>query len=270
MATQPILNSANETINWKTYTNEKYGFEFKYISSYLFRESSSEDYGKGEPPLLQIDLAKDGFTSNNTQAFSLSVNNLKYGSIKDRVSSLKKEYNDVSVMQKNINGNNFTVVSFMWNDLHVEAIYIEHNGLLYTFNPSEETRSFLDTFEFTKPMTQGDTSNWKLYPSIPIYYDSSWTTEPIMYRTPAQEGAGEPLTQSGIIFTLPSGAKIGWGGPQSACNDSYFPEFVYGVSKVSCIAGSRGEVSARNTSNFSAEPSQVDKNAFGDFVLKNK
>ncbi len=138
-----ISSSESDIPTWKTYTNDKYGFEFKYYSNYKFK---AEEGGNGMP-LLQVELAKEGFTPANTQAFGVSVDNTK---LNDLVSFFKKQYTNVVVNQKNINGNNFTMVSFDTLSLHMEFAYIEHNGFLYGFTPSDETLVFLDTFKFTK------------------------------------------------------------------------------------------------------------------------
>ncbi len=141
-------NIVVETTNWKTYSNEEYGFEFKYLSGYEFLENTSfhSSHEKFEVWIdKDVSLQKSG-------AFGILVKDAKAYSINSTADWFKKNFENVVISKKNINGNNFTLIQYdnPGGGSPNEVAYTEHGGFIYVISYSEESKNFLDTFKFTK------------------------------------------------------------------------------------------------------------------------
>ena len=162
--TEQIGLNVAENSEWKTYENWSYGFKFDYDSSYNLTEEYNEDNGRGEPPLVHLDLSKENGVSNEPGSFTLTVNSLEYDSIDKILKVLKENYSGLVVSKKNINGVDFTLVSFDISEgLHVAGAYVEYNHFIYIFSFSPDAENFLNTFKFTTEKRNSDFSNWKTY-----------------------------------------------------------------------------------------------------------
>ena len=146
----PFLQSVSSgTANWKTYRNEKYGFEFKYPSDYKFLENTAFDI-KDKASKFQIWIDKD-LSSAKPRAFELLIKDIGHTSLSLEVNSFKNNFENVMVSQKKLDGNDFTVVSLSDGaNTKIETAYIEHNGFLYIIDYNQESKNFLNSFKFTK------------------------------------------------------------------------------------------------------------------------
>lgn len=111
----------------------------------------------------------------------------------------------------------------------------------------------------------GDSSTMTVWTTAPvgsanISYDMSWTKTDWMDGTPA--------VIVGYHFALPGGAAtLNYAGPQSTCTSTTYPSFAYGVSTKACVKMHKAELT---TTAADQTFTVAEKNAFGDFVQKNK
>lgn len=99
-------NTSDETKNWKTYTNNRYKFSFKYPASLTVRTDSNDNFiGFLENP-----------KENSTQALWISINengnnlDLKDFDKKEREEIIPNGSPDYTTKEKAINGNQFLIV----------------------------------------------------------------------------------------------------------------------------------------------------------------
>jgi hypothetical protein len=100
-------------------------------------------------------------------------------------------------------------------------------------------------------------STWKQSPDSSygrVLYNDSWSVTQQL-----SQGVDQ------LVFTLPTGTKILWGGWQSSCDASTEPFNSYkpGVSTSACVKGARADLQT-------SSPSTADKQALADFVARNK
>lgn len=105
---------------------------------------------------------------------------------------------------------------------------------------------------------------WEYIDGWGVSYPSNWVVVADRYQSPGQQAAGLPADITGYTFTLPEGATFSIGGHQPmSCADNKFVDkvLVYGVTTSFCFKDQAIKISSQST--------QDDKNAFGDFILKN-
>jgi hypothetical protein len=95
-----------------------------------------------------------------------------------------------------------------------------------------------------------------------VLYNSSWKVEPLMYSSAGEVEQGYGSSMAGYLFTLPSGAKILWGGPQSSCTEATRSDLDRSVFR--CVKGLRA-----NLGHDSVALTDEDKRAFEDFARMN-
>jgi hypothetical protein len=120
-------------------------------------------------------------------------------------------------------------------------------------------------------MDEVKNDNWAIISENGLHYNTKWQVTPELYRTPAQQENGEPLSIVGYRFTLPSGNTISYGGRQNGCTMSEAQNealiFKYGISQSTCIKDMKAYL---GLSNVRKTLPQEDINLFGDFVLRNQ
>jgi hypothetical protein len=105
---QPASASANETASWKTYTNNTYGFSFKYPSQYvidddlkykrIYIQYPKGDFNKGNAPddwkimWIAYDYSSKDITFNNPDGSSETILGENESDYKSNSSSLNKKY----------------------------------------------------------------------------------------------------------------------------------------------------------------------------------
>lgn len=171
------------TVNWKTYTNTKYGYTFKYPSSYYLMESSSESTSDVTPTsedirlldtskelvlMMTINFSKNDFLTYANDLFK-DLSGLKFnetygsrhnalGDIEDNsvVTSINKEYlNGTPAYSFTIKGNLLPGFNLPTNKpLTSKYLVVELNNnqyiLLTNLNPDETSKNIFSTFKFTQ------------------------------------------------------------------------------------------------------------------------
>jgi hypothetical protein len=147
--------SKDETVNWKTYTNEQYGFKFDYPEGYSISENTAFD-ALDDSSKFQVMVGKN-ISLEQPRVFEVLVKDAKQDPIKKTVDWFKKSFEGLIVSSENIDGSNFTILTLS-NDSKSGWAYIEHNGFLYAISYTNESRHLLNTFKFIKPTEQVNNS----------------------------------------------------------------------------------------------------------------
>ena len=173
-----LPTTPDPTANWKTYTNQKYNFSFKYPSSWTISSQGKNDtynllLGFSGPDIKNYEVISFAVKENlNTQDEIKSLNQLS-----DTFGSKVLKTENLSV------GNNKGIVitySTAEGNTPEEAV-IEHKGNIYLFihSPNINLDQILSTFKFLDqkiiPSTPPDTTSdepanidtYKGYPSLP-------------------------------------------------------------------------------------------------------
>jgi hypothetical protein len=152
-------------INWKTYTDDEYGFEFKYPDSwYKGKDDTPVDvYTLTFGPLNIRNHIGEVISPTPGRALTISIKNISEKSI-DLKSAIKKYYPcghlDINKgVQKSYK--NLDVLVFYQSACGIaptDLAYIVHNNDIYEINAGKYIDQILPTFKFID-----STSNWKLY-----------------------------------------------------------------------------------------------------------
>ena len=150
--------TADETANWKTYTNSQYGFELKYPSTWLSKVLNGNTFFN--LPDDKVENGKGGVESSIHDDVSVSVDNSKkYNSLSDLEDSLSLKsdpnWNDSSISQKMIGNNNFLVYGWMHQGQGVDYFtLVNGNSLEIRFEMDdtilavEQSKNYSDFLEF--------------------------------------------------------------------------------------------------------------------------
>jgi len=153
----PVAQAVDETADWKTYTNNKYGYEISYPSNWSISENNnslSHNLILGNPlageQVYSLDLLVLTNKKNQTSR-QLAEMEIKEG----------ENMKEVMIAGQLVYGrNNVSEI-----DQHSEILYLVNNGYMYTFrfpiseenlnlaNPAENNKiahKIISTFKFTK------------------------------------------------------------------------------------------------------------------------
>ncbi len=172
--------SVDETASWKTYTNAKYGFEFKYPADLITKEDlSGTVFGVSFSD--KNGMKNDQIAINQYKASELpSINSLIQQIKKDRLAlSEPSEY-----LVSGIKGlqiiENAPVPQY--------KVFIEKDSFTYIFSIANESprlsefNKILSTFKFTNTVTD-ETADWKTYVNdsygLSFKYPKTYTMDPI-------------------------------------------------------------------------------------------
>ncbi|MDO8658439.1 MAG: PsbP-related protein [Candidatus Levybacteria bacterium] len=175
----PTINASDTSTpangaGWKTYTNEKYGFSFKYPDNFIFNNCSATDYIS--IAFDQADLVSDGsvYCAESTfpegsYAIYLEIVSKDIKNINEAIKKIPLGHNDqLSNAEKIIVYNEFTKIKRTSNDNSYQVFYfVQHpkNTLIlqfYLVHPKRMLKSklidyekildqILSTFKFINP-----------------------------------------------------------------------------------------------------------------------
>ena len=211
LSTFKFINT-KDTTNWKTYRNEKYGFEFEYPPYFNLFEGEKAKYPPGAlyppegfvtgEPKVRISMSEEKYQNTNLTDVSLSIHISKDPEVLSRC--LKSYYSEKPLsLTKEINGHLFykdfvregggghryDIISY--RTIFHESCY-EISFVLYWTNlykelnlekfdreqVLEELNQILSTFKF---INTKDTTNWKTYRNekygFEFKYPDDWTIE---------------------------------------------------------------------------------------------
>lgn len=153
---QPSPTPIDETVNWKTYRNEKYVYELKYPS--FFNIFGIKEY--------------DGYTQFTDGAIDLTVNNYSIG-VDQRILNTEeikiggenaKKYNHI--LEEFPDQVGFTIVQFSHNNKEFTITLQSRDQKPLSEDQIKTFDKILSTFKFTHQSQVVDTSSWKTYTNI--------------------------------------------------------------------------------------------------------
>ncbi|HOX10956.1 MAG TPA: hypothetical protein P5323_02225 [Candidatus Moranbacteria bacterium] len=176
----PLAQPADENADWKTYTNTKYGFEFKYPADLITKEDlSGTVFGVSFSD--KNGMKNDQIALNQYKASELpSINSLIQQIKKDGLAlSEPSEY-----LVSGIKGlqiiENAPVPQY--------KVFIEKDSFTYIFSIANESprlsefNKILSTFKFTNTVTD-ETADWKTYVNdsygLSFKYPKTYTMDPV-------------------------------------------------------------------------------------------
>jgi hypothetical protein len=153
--------TSDQTANWKTYQNNKYGFEVKYPGNMKIRYS----YNEG------VDIrSSDEHNIINAMA---TINDTSQLTIMKDFPRTEQPYNFFGIEAKKFTGNNpATGDPQIW-------LVVKHGNYFYTvMTPPDLFDSVISTFKF---IGSDQTANWKTYINdkfgFELKYDPSWKVQ---------------------------------------------------------------------------------------------
>lgn len=179
----PSTPPVDPTTDWETYTNTKYSYSFNYPQQYNIRNNNAEGYDNNIATSAQLDVFNSDAeptlvvavtTEQTNQDFDTYANNLfstistfefpqsdkdyknPLGSIEDNsvVTPIKNEvFNGINARTFTIKGNFIGTVGLPTKSpLTTKYVLFNSNSMIYIvklLNPTSDTESLINTFEFT-------------------------------------------------------------------------------------------------------------------------
>jgi len=169
-ATSSPINSPIDTSNWKTYTNDEYGFSIKYPSDWEnIPEVKISSVGLvssiASPEMIKARNDNSGMYRNDIEVYYFpkisdelnnKLNNWNAKSLDELIQNSNGKYTKVG--EVNINGNKIYKITTS-GILSSNFLFIEKNGQLYeiainnidSFDSIDKTlENIIDSFQFTK------------------------------------------------------------------------------------------------------------------------
>ena len=152
--------TSDQTANWKTYTNDTYGFSFKYPKTLSATPNTSTNSIGGNYAVVVNDGKGGRWTfgvdiKNTTKTLEQEVSSSK--------TALEESYNTVNVSTVNINGKQAKKITVSDpktdTDYGNEDVYYVNSGILYVIHGDTSSGqitggtnfdTFVSTFQFTK------------------------------------------------------------------------------------------------------------------------
>jgi hypothetical protein len=123
--------TADATASWKTYTNETYGFSFKYPNDWTFSESSSS----AAYPLQLLVSSQSTINSEAGPSTTIIVSNNRASDIIDTDVARYSSYSGYSKTDSKFAGESATTISYKdTNDSNKEIIIIPKNDRVYVLS----------------------------------------------------------------------------------------------------------------------------------------
>jgi hypothetical protein len=193
--TQPAVQTAAETANWKTYSNAKYGFEFKYPSGWKLEDSASSN-------VVALD--------NDTTPFG-ELNFSYFASLKDYTDLYKVNATslDQIVLDKSLAFSDMKKIDFAgtkaWAGTEASSagsyvIYVEKNAHVYKIEfatislvseLSSADKNILSSFKFTTG--SDETASWQTYANAKYGYIVKYPTAWFSYVDSASDVFIQPV-----------------------------------------------------------------------------
>jgi len=175
-AQTPVTQSADETTDWKTYTNTQYGYEFKYPSNYNIEQPTQiKDVVVIHIPKKQEYMQIQFFnTEPKINDYEPLGAQLAGDSLLGGKKSLKYHTEKPIILEgtlKDIPYTDYVVV--LSKSSYLEISYYGHNNVEASFE------KILSTFKFTNAVAD-ETADWKTYKNtennFEIKYPLGWKT----------------------------------------------------------------------------------------------
>lgn len=161
-----ITPTPNPTINWKTFTNQKYSYSIKYPGNLTvneqntyyhyveFRLPNGADGSVYIAPYL-VSVIPETFTASDPAAYNYMTSDVINSFFSMKSGEIKKI--DTSTFTKlpdtTVGGQTGIAVNVTATGTNQKRVYIKHNGNIYMItdnnNPSANFQNFLSTFKFT-------------------------------------------------------------------------------------------------------------------------
>lgn len=183
----PVPTGDTETANWKTYTNQKYGYSVKYPINLLVNESetSYDQYveftlgrdatGNAYLANYTVTVAKDSFLAKDAASVNfLSADwtsafyNMNAGDTKTAAAVTFKKLPDETVA-----GQNAVVIQVVATGSNQKRYLLKNNGHVYMisdFSNSADSQNFLSSFKFLDKNQTDEAAKWKTYGDVTFKY----------------------------------------------------------------------------------------------------
>lgn len=138
-----------QTVGWKTYSNTKYGFEFKYPQTF-------EVQGTDVISIAPKDYVGDGYIFTIRSSDNSYYEQFSKDAISNKISESSYILGNITAQKIN--------AKFDFGG-GINYILFPHNGKKFIImtDLTSEQQQILSTFKFTSTSSQANTSNWKTY-----------------------------------------------------------------------------------------------------------